>query len=76
MPVRSPGAGTPFYSSDYRLSALRTSNAALRLIWKPATWVQVDAAIEHYSMRGRDGVTPANASARATMFSFGAHFNR
>ncbi|MBL9208891.1 MAG: DUF3570 domain-containing protein [Opitutaceae bacterium] len=75
-PVRSPDASTPFYSSDFRLSALRTSNLALKVIWSPAAWLQLDAAVEHYVMRGRDGVTPASAYVRATTFTVGARLSR
>jgi len=75
-PVNTPREGTPHYSSDYRLSAMRTSNLALKLIWTPALWIKLDGAIEHYVMRGRDGVTPQSAYARATTFTLGATLTR
>ena len=75
-PVRSPVDGDPHYSSDFRLSAMRTSNLALKLIWNPAPWLRLDAAVEHYVMHGRDGVTPASAYARATTFTVGARLSR
>jgi hypothetical protein len=75
-PVRTPDATTPFYSSDFRLSAMRTSNVALKLIWSPTAWLQLDGAVEHYVMRGRDGVTPGSAYVRATTFTLGARLSR
>lgn len=65
----------PFYSSDYRLSALRTSLIGLKAVWTPAAHWQIDAAIEQYDMRGRDGITPASAYPRATMLTGGARFS-
>ncbi|HWA07848.1 MAG TPA: DUF3570 domain-containing protein [Opitutaceae bacterium] len=63
----APRRGGPFYSSDYRLSALRSYNYALKGIWTVTDWLQVDASIESYQMRGRDGVTPQSAYPRATI---------
>jgi hypothetical protein len=71
-----PREGDPNYSSDYRLSAMTTSNLALKLIWTAAPWLKLDAALEHYVMNGRDGVTPQSAYARATTFTFGARLTR
>lgn len=61
----------PFYSSDYRLSALRSVNTSLKAIWTVTDWLQIDAAVENYRMRGRDGVTPQSAYARATIATGG-----
>lgn len=72
VPVSGPPrAQGPFYSSDYRLSALRTYNYALEGIWTLADWLQIDASIENYRMRGRDGVTPQSAYSRATIKTAG-----
>jgi hypothetical protein len=61
----------PFYSSDYRLSALRSVNYSLKAIWTVADWLQIDASVENYRMRGRDGVTPQSAYCRATIATGG-----
>jgi hypothetical protein len=34
--------------------------------------LQFDAALERYEMRGRDGITPQSAYARATILTLGA----
>jgi hypothetical protein len=71
-----PREGDPNYSSDYRLSEMTTSNLTLKLIWTAASWLQLDAALEHYVMNGRDGVTPQSAYARATTVTFGVRLAR
>ncbi len=75
-PLRAPLPGGPHYSSDYRLSAMRTANLALKLIWDATPLLKVDAAVERYAMRGRDGVTPQSAYARATAFTVGVRLSR
>ena len=50
-----PRPSGPFYSSDYRLSALRTLTYGLKLIVDVSSALQFDAALERYDMRGRDG---------------------
>jgi len=74
LPGRRPNAAGPFYSSDFRLSAFRSYNAGLKLIWNPTRALQFDAAVERYDMRGRDGITPASAYIRATVVTLGARF--
>jgi hypothetical protein len=74
MPVRRPSANGPFYSSDFRLTAFRSYNTGLKLIWNPTESLQFDAALERYDMRGRDGITPASAYIRATIVTLGARF--
>ena len=71
-PPRSQG---PFYSSDYRLSALRTYNYSLKAVWIASDRLQVDASIESYRMSGRDGFTPQSAYCRATLRTFGFKFS-
>lgn len=75
----SPGSGAPnprgpFYSSDFRLSAMRTYTYGLKVIWNVTDAVQLDVAYEKYDMRGRDGVTPASAYADARILTVGARF--
>ena len=74
LPGRRPNPAGPFYSSDYRLSAFRSYNTGLKLIFNATDALQFDAALERYDMRGRDGVTPASAYVRATIFTLGARF--
>jgi len=64
----------PFYSSDYRLSSLRSSNYGLKLIWSPSARLQLDVAVSQYDMRGRDGVTPQSAYFRAAIVTAGLKF--
>ena len=70
-----PHAQGPFYSSDYRLSSLRTTTYGLKVIWTVAPRLQVDAAYERYDMRGKDGVTPQSAYPHATLWTAGAKFS-
>ncbi|MBC7368399.1 MAG: DUF3570 domain-containing protein [Undibacterium sp.] len=72
IPTRNRPPGGPFYSSDYRLSSFRSTNTGVKLIWNPTAALQFDAALERYDMRGRDGVTPQSAYARATIVTLGA----
>lgn len=74
IPVLRPTADGPFYSSDFRVSAFRSYNTGLKLIWNPTAALTFDAALERYDMRGRDGVTPASAYIRATIFTLGARY--
>ncbi len=69
-----PRANGPFYSSDYRLSQLQTYTVGLKAIWNITDAWQVDAAYERYDMRGKDGVTPQSAYARANIITLGARF--
>lgn len=64
----------PFYSSDYRLSALQSVTYALKLVWNATDALQFDAAFERYEMRGTDDVTPQSAYCRANIFTVGARF--
>ena len=68
----APNPAGPFYSSDYRLSALRTTLYGLKAIWTPSPRWQLDAAIDHYEMRGTDSITPRSAYPRAMILTFGA----
>ncbi len=71
----APRTQGPFYSSDYRLSALRTTLYGLKIVWTPAPHWQLDAALEQYDMRGKDGVTPQSAYPRAAIWNLGAKFS-
>ncbi|MDD2763327.1 MAG: DUF3570 domain-containing protein [Opitutaceae bacterium] len=71
-----PMAGTPptqgpFYSSDHRLSALRTYAYSLKAVWVATARLQFDVALAAYDMRGRDGVTPQSAYPRASILTAG-----
>ena len=70
-PFSPPVAQAPFYSSDYRLSALRTVTYGLKAVWTLSDRVRVDAAYEQYEMRGKDGVTPQSAYPRASLVTLG-----
>jgi hypothetical protein len=67
-PPRTQG---PFYSSDYRLSALRTITYGMKAIWTPTPRLQLDLDVAQYDMRGKDGVTPRSAYMRATIVTGG-----
>ena len=71
-PPRTDG---PFYSSDYRLSEMRTLTYGLKVVWNATEALQFDAAYERYDMRGTDGVTPQSAYCRANIYTVGAKFS-
>ena len=70
----APRPGGPFYSSDYRLSALQTFTYGVKLVWDASAALQFDAAFERYDMRGTDRVTPQSAYCRANIITVGARF--
>lgn len=72
--VGAPQPGGPFYSSDYRLSELRSTTLALKAVVTLSPRWQFDAEFARYDMRGRDGVTPASAYPRADVVTVGAKF--
>ena len=61
----------PYYSADYRLSAMRTWMVGVKAIWEINDWSSVDVTLERYLMQGRDQVTPASAFADANVFTIG-----
>lgn len=70
----APRTNGPFYSSDYRLSAMHTCNYGLKVIVNVTDALRFDAAFERYEMRGTDHVTPQSAYARANIVTLGARF--
>ncbi|MCX6952869.1 MAG: DUF3570 domain-containing protein [Verrucomicrobia bacterium] len=70
---RPPTTG-PFYSSDFRLSAMRTVTYGLKVIWNVTDSIALDAALEQYDMHGRDGVTPASAYCTARIVTAGIKY--
>jgi hypothetical protein len=73
-PTSVPTGRAPFYSADYRLSELETTNWGLKLIWEPRANLQFDIMLEKYTMKGRDSVTSPSAFPRATIFTIGGRF--
>jgi hypothetical protein len=76
VPVSGPPRPQgPFYSSDYRLSDMRTTTLGLKILWRATDALHFDAAYERYDMRGRDGVTPQSAYVAADIVTLGAKFS-
>ena len=78
-PITPTNEGTglaPYYSSDYRLSAMRTTMLGVKAVWEVAPWCSVDLTLERYLMRGRDGITPRSAYADANVITLGARLWR
>ncbi len=74
VPVRKPTGDGPFYSADYRLSALRTTTYGLKLIWTPSESLHLDVAFERYEMHGRDHITSPTAYPVASIVTAGLQF--
>jgi hypothetical protein len=68
----TPNPNGPFFSSDYRLSALRSLTYGLKAVWTVTARWQLDLNVEKYDMHGRDSVTPGSAYPRATIVTAGA----
>jgi hypothetical protein len=75
IPTRIPTGRGPFYSSDYRISAMDNFSLGLKAIWKLTDRLQFDLAFERYQMRGRDGVTPQSAYPLAAITTAGVTFS-
>lgn len=71
----APRTNGPFYSSDYRLSAMQTFTYGLKVILDATDALQFDLAFERYDMRGTDRVTPQSAYARANIITVGGKFS-
>ena len=61
----------PYYSSDYRLSEMRTWMLGVKLLWEVTDGFAVDVSAQRYLMDGRDGVTSPSAYADANVFTVG-----
>jgi hypothetical protein len=66
----------PFYSSDYRLSHMRTTDYGFKVVWTAKPWLAVDVALNRYEMHGLDGVTPQILFCKANTITFGVKFMR
>jgi hypothetical protein len=60
-----------YYSSDYRLSKLRTLTYGLRATVRVRAWLAVDAAYKRYEMSGLDGRTATSNYPQANVYSLG-----
>ena len=65
----------PFYSSDHRLSALRTYSYGMKVFWTITGQLRADVAFEKYEMRGKDGITPQSAYPQAKIVNAGFTFS-
>ncbi len=74
VPVTDPTGRGVSYSSDYRLSEMRTYTYGLKVIWDIQPWVQLTVGFDRYAMKGMDGVTPQSAYPRAKITTAGIKF--
>jgi hypothetical protein len=75
VPTRLPNGQGPYYSSDYRISAMDSYSVGAKLIWNLTRRWEADVAFERYQMRGRDGVTPQSAYPLAAITTVGARMS-
>jgi len=73
-PTSTPNPAGPFFSADYRVSALRAETLGLKAIWTIDEHWQIDLAIERYEMRGRKGRTSPHMYPTAAIVSAGVKF--
>jgi len=71
----TPNPHGPFFSSDYRLSALRAMTLGLKVTWQVSPKWRVNAGLENYRMRGKDGKTAGSAYPTAHILTAGVSFN-
>lgn len=76
VPTARPNPAGPFYSADWRLAEMETLTAGVTVTWNVRDWFAVDAAYDRYVMRGRDGVTSAQAFPDANVVTLGVRLWR
>jgi hypothetical protein len=74
VPAALPTARAPYYSADYRLSALRSTTVGLKAVWFLGDHLTFDAAYEYYAMDGTDGRTLPEAYPSAHIITLGARY--
>lgn len=60
-----------FYSSDYRLSEMETFTTGVKITWRVAKHLSLDASYSRFVMYGLDNVTSSSAYPSANVFSLG-----
>lgn len=73
-PIGPPSEATgaaPYYSADYRLSAMETWMLGIKAVWDVSPHVSLDATIEKYLMNGRDRITSPSAYVDANVITVG-----
>jgi hypothetical protein len=76
VPTARPNPAGPFYAADWRLAELETLTVGVAVTWNVRDWLSVDATYDRYVMRGRDGVTSAQAFPDANVFTLGVRLWR
>jgi len=76
VPTAQPNPAGPFYAADWRLAELETLTVGVAVTWNVRDWLSVDATYDRYVMRGRDGVTSAQAFPDANVFTLGVRLWR
>ena len=71
---RNDGTG-PFYSPDYRLSAMEALTYGIGLSYSPIEDLTLNLQLERYEMTGRDSATPDIFFPSATVLSLGAQWS-
>lgn len=71
VPAPRATGQAPYYSSDYRMAAMRTWTVGLKLVWEARPWLSIDATIERYLMESRDARTSASAFVDADIYTVG-----
>ena len=71
---RNDGDG-PYYSSDYRLSAMEAFTYGVSVSYSPVEDLTLDLQLERYEMSGRDSATPDIFFPSATILSLGAQWS-
>ena len=70
-PTPIPTGNAPYYSADYRISALDGLTYGIKGIIELTDWMRIDLNAERYEMSGRDDQTSASAYPKATVLTAG-----
>ena len=71
VPTNLPSEASHHYSSDYRLSHLRTTDIGVRLTWQVNDSTNLDVAFNRYEMKGLDSSTSQLLYPRAKILTIG-----
>lgn len=73
--LAGPDESPLHYSADYRLSALRSTTAGAKLVYRFNDSLSFDFNYERYLMDGRDDATPDDAYPESNVATIGARFD-
>ena len=74
IPDRSNAGNAPFYSSDHRLSKMKTEAYGAKIVWFITDDWELNLKINRYEMKGLDGITHQSAYSDADVLTVGGRW--